>query len=64
MEFGNECFCWKNNDEYKRLGRLDEDEDCDTPCEGEPEYTCGGFIALEVFKIKNLDFDPITTAPK
>ena len=63
VENGNECFCWKNSNEYKRLGKLDDTE-CDTPCEGDPAFTCGGNIALEVFKIKKLDFDPITNAPK
>ncbi|CAN0176784.1 unnamed protein product, partial [Laminaria digitata] len=60
VEIGNECFCWKNDDGYKRLGRLDESE-CDLPCEGQEEETCGGRVALEVFKIKkNVALDPNT----
>lgn len=63
MEYGKECFCWYNDKRYKRLGRL-EGSFCDIPCEGDDSRTCGGHTALEVFKIKNLNYDENVNLPK
>lgn len=57
-----ECFCSAGRKQYKRLGRL-EDDKCDTACQGEQGKTCGGTSALEVFRIKNLDYDEEVSAP-
>lgn len=63
MEYATECFCWKNNKQYKRLGKLPGSR-CNVPCEGDVTKTCGGKEAIEVFKIKNLDFDKNVNLPK
>lgn len=63
VEYGEECFCWKNNKRYKRKGRLNKKK-CNVNCVGDSKRTCGGSNALEVFKIKNLDYDENVSPPR
>lgn len=52
VENGMTCLCNMNNKNYERLGRLDDIE-CEMPCAGDHKTTCGGRMAVDVFKMKN-----------
>jgi WSC domain len=46
-EFGGQCFC--GNELSSTSSKLDESS-CNMPCEGDGTQTCGGDLALSVFK--------------
>ena len=48
LQWGIECFCGDSKDDYDRHGKATT---CDTKCKGDPEYACGGSLALNVFRI-------------
>lgn len=46
-EAGYMCFCGDEVVDSWRIAELD----CGTPCEGEPEFVCGGTLALSIWSI-------------
>lgn len=63
VEHGDECFCRGNDKGYKRLGRINN-KHCDIECAGDPTNTCGGYNTIEVYKMKNLDYDENVSLPR
>ncbi|CAM9479316.1 unnamed protein product [Choristocarpus tenellus] len=62
LQNGSDCYCWWNNNKWKKHGKISNDK-CDIPCSGQNSKTCGGTLALEVFKIKTADSDEDTLPP-
>ncbi|CAM9894089.1 unnamed protein product [Pylaiella littoralis] len=50
VEYGFECFCGGASADFDTNGKLD-DMSCDYLCTANPEEFCGGFNAIEVFKL-------------
>lgn len=44
-QWGKQCFCGGEDTNHLLHG---ESEDCDMPCTGDENETCGGFDAMEV----------------
>ena len=51
LEAGNLCYCFREGDNYARLGKID-DSDCNLPCVGDSSQTCGGEDAIAVYDCK------------
>eukprot|EP00903_Cladosiphon_okamuranus_P010019 g9501.t1 len=61
VEGGTDCYCGAAGEEYDKNGALG-DESCATLCDSDPDSTCGGLDAIEVFEI-GAPVSPITPAP-
>ncbi|CAM9310804.1 unnamed protein product [Pylaiella littoralis] len=62
VEFGSECYCGYEDADFDKLGAL-EAESCNFPCTANPEHLCGGFNAIEVFKLGEPEFDDDSENP-
>lgn len=47
LQWGVECWCGKEADDYTRHGV----DDCDFACGGEDGVTCGGYDKMDIFEI-------------
>lgn len=63
VEYGEECFCSNSKKKFKRKGRLTS-ADCDMECPGDPNVSCGGRDAIEVFRIGDLGQDKETSTSR
>ncbi|CAM9453682.1 unnamed protein product [Scytosiphon promiscuus] len=59
---GTDCYCGSSTDNFSNNGELDE-ENCATLCDSNPEETCGGVDAIEVFVIGPAITPPPSPAP-
>jgi hypothetical protein len=57
VQFGRECFCGAS------YGRHGVATNCDTPCEGNPAETCGGFWANSIYATTPY-VPPVTVEPE
>ena len=48
---GNECFCGKKLPPTKYLAA--SPRECNVPCSGNQNVTCGGIKTAEIFKFRN-----------
>ncbi|CAN0076347.1 unnamed protein product, partial [Ectocarpus sp. 13 AM-2016] len=46
LQYGRECWCGTEDEDYTKHGAS---TDCDYPCRGNEDYTCGGFDAMNIF---------------
>jgi len=50
LELGNQCFCGQTLPADAEV----DPSHCDTPCAGDPAYSCGGGLRLDVYKSLSL----------
>eukprot|EP00752_Nemacystus_decipiens_P013406 g11871.t1 len=62
VEAGTDCYCGAAGENFAKNGELVGEESCATLCDSDPESTCGGVDAIEVFEI-GPPLMPITPAP-
>ncbi|CAM9814742.1 unnamed protein product, partial [Sphacelaria rigidula] len=46
LQWGSECWCGAEDEDYTKHGAS---TDCDSPCNGNTLYTCGGYKAMNIF---------------
>ncbi|CAM9255649.1 unnamed protein product, partial [Ectocarpus sp. 8 AP-2014] len=52
LQYGKQCFCGTADEDYTVYG---ESDDCDYPCTGDSESTCGGRWAMDIFAMDGKD---------
>ncbi|CAM9117065.1 unnamed protein product, partial [Sphacelaria rigidula] len=58
-ENGNECICGEAGDDYDAFG---DATNCDKPCSGDADQTCGGFFAANVYLYGDIGPEPAPPA--